>query len=104
MVSGVAVALPSLGAELNAGATALSLVETLFLAAADRSALPLVRDACCAAAERSAELLLPAARCAWPDRERFEADPRGSRFSARLVAALRRALVRLELPSPWPRS
>jgi hypothetical protein len=75
-----------------------------FLAAADRSALPLVRDACCAAAERSAELLLPAARCAWPDSERFEADPRGSRFSARLVAALRRALVRLELPSPWPRS
>jgi hypothetical protein len=32
MVSGVAVALPSLGAELHAGATALSLVETLFLA------------------------------------------------------------------------
>jgi len=57
-----------------------------------------------AAAERSAELLIPAARCAWPDRERFEADPRGSRFSARLVAALRRAPVRLELPSPWPRS
>jgi hypothetical protein len=52
----------------------------------------------------AAELLIPAARCAWPDRERFEADPRGSRFSAALVAALRRALVRLELPSPWPRS
>ena len=34
MISGVAVALPALGADLGAGATALSLVETLFLAAA----------------------------------------------------------------------
>lgn len=40
MVSGVAVALPSLGADLNAGATALSLVETLFLAASVALLLP----------------------------------------------------------------
>jgi hypothetical protein len=71
-----------------------------FFAAADRSALPLVRDACRAAAERCELLLLPAAACAWAESERLEADSRGSRFSARLVAALRRALVRLELPSP----
>jgi len=43
MVSGVAVALPSLGAELNAGATALSLVETLFLAASVALLLPIGR-------------------------------------------------------------
>ena len=43
MVSGVAVALPSLGAELHAGATALSLVETLFLAASVALLLPLGR-------------------------------------------------------------
>ena len=40
MISGVAVALPSLGADLGAGATALSLVETLFLAAAVAALLP----------------------------------------------------------------
>lgn len=40
MVSGVAVALPALGADLDAGATALSLVETLFLAAAVALLLP----------------------------------------------------------------
>ena len=40
MISGVAVALPALGADLNAGATALSLVETLFLAAAVALLLP----------------------------------------------------------------
>ncbi|TAK84753.1 MAG: MFS transporter [Betaproteobacteria bacterium] len=40
MVSGVAVALPSLGADLGAGATALSLVETLFLAASVALLLP----------------------------------------------------------------
>jgi MFS family permease len=40
MISGVAVALPSLGADLGAGATALSLVETLFLAAAVALLLP----------------------------------------------------------------
>jgi MFS family permease len=43
MVSGVAVALPSLGAGLGAGATALSLVETLFLAAAVAALLPFGR-------------------------------------------------------------
>src|SRR5919198_950352 len=43
MVSGVAVALPALGAELNAGATALSLVETLFLAASVALLLPIGR-------------------------------------------------------------
>ena len=40
MVSGVAVALPALGADLAAGATALSLVETLFLAASVSALLP----------------------------------------------------------------
>src|SRR5919201_1797693 len=40
MVSGVAVALPALGADLHAGATALSLVETLFLAASVALLLP----------------------------------------------------------------
>src|SRR5437763_16794540 len=40
MISGVAVALPGLGADLNAGATALSLVETLFLAASVALLLP----------------------------------------------------------------
>jgi MFS family permease len=40
MVSGVAVALPALGTDLHAGATALSLVETLFLAAAVALLLP----------------------------------------------------------------
>lgn len=40
MVSGVAVALPSLGADLGAGAIALSLVETLFLAASVALLLP----------------------------------------------------------------
>src|SRR5690349_9222393 len=40
MVSGVAVALPSLGVELHAGATALSLVETLFLASSVALLLP----------------------------------------------------------------
>jgi len=40
MVSGVAVALPALGADLAAGATALSLVETLFLAASVALLLP----------------------------------------------------------------
>jgi MFS family permease len=40
MISGVAVALPSLGAELAAGATALTLVETLFLAASVAMLLP----------------------------------------------------------------
>ena len=40
MISGVAVALPSLGADLAAGATALSLIETLFLAAAVALLLP----------------------------------------------------------------
>jgi len=40
MISGVAVALPALGADLAAGATALSLVETLFLAAAVALLLP----------------------------------------------------------------
>jgi MFS family permease len=40
MISGVAVALPALGADLGAGATALSLVETLFLAAAVALLLP----------------------------------------------------------------
>ncbi|MCD6043300.1 MAG: major facilitator superfamily 1, partial [Burkholderiales bacterium] len=40
MISGVAVALPALGADLAAGATALSLVETLFLAAALAALLP----------------------------------------------------------------
>src|SRR3954471_11377084 len=43
MVSGVAVALPALGAELHAGATALSLVETLFLAASVALLLPIGR-------------------------------------------------------------
>ena len=43
MISGVAVALPSLGADLAAGATALSLVETLFLAAAVAALLPFGR-------------------------------------------------------------
>jgi MFS family permease len=40
MISGVAVALPALSADLGAGATALSLVETLFLAAAVALLLP----------------------------------------------------------------
>lgn len=40
MISGVAVALPAMGSELAAGATALSLVETLFLAAAVALLLP----------------------------------------------------------------
>jgi MFS family permease len=40
MISGVAVALPALGAELAAGAVALSLVETLFLAASVALLLP----------------------------------------------------------------
>ena len=40
MISGVAVALPAMGADLGAGATALSLVETLFLAAAVALLLP----------------------------------------------------------------
>src|SRR5881394_1517943 len=40
MFSGVAVALPALGADLHAGATALSLVETLFLAASVALLLP----------------------------------------------------------------
>src|SRR5438270_8673538 len=43
MVAGVAVALPALGAELDAGATALSLVETLFLAASVALLLPIGR-------------------------------------------------------------
>ena len=40
MISGVAVALPALGTDLGAGATALSLVETLFLAASVAFLLP----------------------------------------------------------------
>src|SRR5256714_14246696 len=40
MISGVAVALPALGTDLAAGATALSLVETLFLAASVALLLP----------------------------------------------------------------
>jgi len=40
MISGVAVALPALGADLAAGATALTLVETLFLATAVAFMLP----------------------------------------------------------------
>src|SRR3954470_18583503 len=40
MISGVAVALPALGADLHAGATALSLVETVFLAASVALLLP----------------------------------------------------------------
>jgi MFS family permease len=40
MVSGVAVALPALGADLSAGAVSLSLVETLFLAASVALLLP----------------------------------------------------------------
>src|SRR4051812_19901567 len=40
MISGVAVALPALGADLPAGATALSLIETLFLAASVALLLP----------------------------------------------------------------
>jgi MFS family permease len=40
MISGVAVALPALGTDLGAGATALSLVETLFLAASVALLLP----------------------------------------------------------------
>jgi MFS family permease len=40
MISGVAVALPDLGADLGAGAIALTLVETLFLAAAVAGLLP----------------------------------------------------------------
>jgi MFS family permease len=40
MISGVAVALPALGADLGAGATALSLIETLFLAASVALLLP----------------------------------------------------------------
>src|SRR5258708_16595202 len=40
MASGVAVALPALGADLNAGATSLSLVETLFLASQVAFLLP----------------------------------------------------------------
>ena len=40
MISGVAVALPALGIDLGAGATALSLVETLFLAASVALLLP----------------------------------------------------------------
>ena len=43
MISGVAVALPALGADLGAGATALSLVETLFLAASVAALLPFGR-------------------------------------------------------------
>lgn len=43
MISGVAVALPALGADLQAGATALSLVETLFLAASVSALLPFGR-------------------------------------------------------------
>ena len=43
MISGVAVALPALGGDLAAGATALSLVETLFLAAAVAALLPFGR-------------------------------------------------------------
>ena len=40
MISGVAVALPAMGVDLGAGATALSLVETLFLAASVALLLP----------------------------------------------------------------
>ena len=43
MISGVAVALPALGGDLGAGATALSLVETLFLAASVAALLPFGR-------------------------------------------------------------
>ena len=43
MISGVAVALPALGADLGAGATALSLVQTLFLAASVALLLPFGR-------------------------------------------------------------
>ena len=43
MISGVAVALPALGTDLGAGATALSLVETLFLAASVAALLPFGR-------------------------------------------------------------
>jgi MFS family permease len=43
MFSAVAVALPSMGAELNAGATALGLVETLFLAGSLAFLLPIGR-------------------------------------------------------------
>src|SRR5205807_2621631 len=48
MISGVAVALPALGTDLAAGATALSLVETVFLAASVALLLPAGRlgDAC----------------------------------------------------------
>jgi MFS family permease len=45
MFSGVAVALPSLDADLHAGATALGLVETLFLAGSLASLLPMGRMA-----------------------------------------------------------
>ncbi len=43
MFSGVAVALPELGADLNAGATSLSLVETIFLAGSLSFLLPVGR-------------------------------------------------------------
>jgi MFS family permease len=45
MFSGVAVALPSMGADLNAGATSLGLVESLFLAASVAFLLPVGRIA-----------------------------------------------------------
>ncbi|HEY6559531.1 MAG TPA: MFS transporter [Polyangiaceae bacterium] len=45
MFSGVAVALPSMGADLGAGATALGLIETLFLAGSLAFLLPLGRFA-----------------------------------------------------------
>ena len=59
MISGVAVALPALGADLNAGATALSLVETLFLAASVALLLPAGRlgDAAAVAKSRRSPLL-----------------------------------------------
>src|SRR5882672_2540361 len=43
MASGVAVALPAMGLDLNAGATSLGLVETLFLAAQVAFLLPVGR-------------------------------------------------------------
>ncbi|HTL19112.1 MAG TPA: hypothetical protein VL220_00195 [Steroidobacteraceae bacterium] len=79
-------------------------VRAAFLAAAERSALPLVRDAWRAAAERCDLLRRPAAVCACLESERLDAEACGSRFSARLVAVRRRALARVESPSPWPRS
>ena len=69
MISGVAVALPAIGADLLAGATALALVETIFLRASAAFLLPIGRlgdavdrAATCASVAFSAALGSPSSK------------------------------------------